>query len=61
MSHEKIDLLARIGELEKLETEKELASTMEKDLRARISQLENELFDKNKVRFSNCTQDAVLT
>ncbi|KAL0273778.1 UNVERIFIED_CONTAM: hypothetical protein PYX00_006375 [Menopon gallinae] len=48
LSHEKTDLLARIGELEKLEAEKELASTTEKDLKSRISQLENELFDKNK-------------
>lgn len=46
---DKVELSNRIKDLEKLESEKEHASSVEKELRAKITQLENDLFDKNKV------------
>lgn len=46
---DKLELDAKIKRLEEIQNDQELSSTLEKDLKAKVVQLENELFDKNKV------------
>lgn len=46
---EKSELDSVVKKIEKIEKEKEVASVVERELKAKVAYLENELFEKNKV------------